>query len=177
MRTPLSINGMRQSILWGVFKPMRSCCCTFWFGSNRYPWITTNRPIAADVTARVTVMWPLPCWCTMRGCVYGQMHWAWMSSALTKNLPACIPSNYSTCVCLINPSVAPHSFFVRSTAGTTETAKPKVPLTCSCQYKMAIVGYCCSTPIWWPEVWPYMEIYSSLQKNHVIVTGLYIQIQ
>ena len=40
-------------------------------------------------------------------------------------------------------------------------SKAKVLLACSCQYKTAIVRYCCGPPLWWLGVWLYMKIYGS----------------
>ena len=105
-------------------------------------------------------MWPPPCWCTTRGCVYRQMHWAWTSSVLTENLLACISSNY-----LISPSVFQYSFFIRLNAAlqcssnAKSTARLQLPIqNCHSELllwytNMAAVG---------------VAIYRSLQKHYTM---------
>ena len=51
----------------------------------------------------------------------------------------CWPASPQTTACLINPSVFPHSFLVRLTAGTTETASQKCRSLAAASTKRATV--------------------------------------
>ena len=122
------------------------------------------RVIAADDTMHVTVMWPPPCWCTIRGCVYTKMYWAWIGSMLTKNPLACIPRNW------VNPSIFSHNSFVRLTAGTTETTEKAK--TKNIAHKQLPVQNDCSkftVVVHQDGVWG-MAIYGSLRSPEILET-------